>query len=230
MEIKKSSQADLENKKPTFFLLGMIVALSSLFVLLEWRTEQSDNPEWEGFPAVFIEEELIAIDDRIINQNSETEIPPEKQTVVLEDYNIVDETEMSLNEIVTIDSVKTPKDSSETGTPDFIQEEKAEDIVHAKSDVDPEFPGGITALTRFIFSHALYPASASTQKKQGRVWCSFIVNKDGSVSDIKIEKGVFISLDQEAVKVLNQMPRWNPGYINGEAVRVKVYMPVVFQL
>jgi protein TonB len=93
----------------------------------------------------------------------------------------------------------------------------------------PQFPGGQTALIRFIYENIQYPPVALKQRIEGRVWCSFIVEADGSISNIRLEESVYIFLDEEAVRVLKKMPAWSPGRTKGENVRVKIYIPIVFK-
>ena len=94
----------------------------------------------------------------------------------------------------------------------------------------PQFPGGNVELIRFIYSHIQYPQAALKQRIQGRVWCSFIVDRDGTISDVALEQGIYIFLDEEALRVLKTMPPWIPGKTQGESVRVKVYLPIVFKI
>ena len=94
----------------------------------------------------------------------------------------------------------------------------------------PEFPGGVQALMKFLGDNVRYPVEAMKSGTQGRVITSFIINKDGSISDIKIERGVDPLLDTEAIRVMEMMPKWKPGTQKGEAVNVRFSMPVVFRL
>lgn len=95
--------------------------------------------------------------------------------------------------------------------------------------VKPEFPGGYTGLLRFINSTRCYPAKAYKKGIQGRVTCSFVVNADGSVSNVQVLKGVEPSLNAEAVRVCTKMPSWTPGSIEGQPVPVRVVYPIVFR-
>ncbi len=106
------------------------------------------------------------------------------------------------------------------------EESKVFDVVEQM----PEFPGGVAALMQWINNNIKYPAIAEENGIQGRVVCTFVVERDGSVTDIKVVRSVDPSLDREAIRVLNKMPRWNPGKQNGAAVRVKYTMPVTFRL
>lgn len=94
----------------------------------------------------------------------------------------------------------------------------------------PSFPGGTGALMQYLSSHIKYPVVAEENGIQGRVICTFVVERDGGVTDVKVMKGVDPSLDKEACRVINSMPKWIPGKQNGSAVRVKYTLPVTFRL
>ena len=94
----------------------------------------------------------------------------------------------------------------------------------------PEFPGGVSALMEFLSKNVHYPEGAFKNGIQGRVICSFVVEKDGSISDAKIMRSVDTSLDEEALRVVNSMPNWTPGTQSGEPVRVKYTIPITFKL
>ena len=94
----------------------------------------------------------------------------------------------------------------------------------------PEYPGGMPAMIDFLQTNMKYPKDAEKQKVEGRVLVMFIVETDGSVSDVKVARNVFPSLDEEAVRVVEAMPKWIPGKEKGKAVRVKYTLPVVFRL
>lgn len=229
MEIKKSPQADLEQQRVTYFLLGLIVALSTFFVLLEWETEKPAYSDWDKLPVVFIEEEYSGFKDSNLSEKTIFSFSEEKPEAVYEDYNVVEKIE-SKKEDTSI-GAESSQDIQDSIIPAPETEDNfPEDVVYENPEIKPEFPGGLKALSRYLFLNLKYPASARTQQIQGRVWCSFVVNKDGSISDVKIERGVYVSLDQESLKTLRQMPPWNPGIINGEPVKTKVFIPIVFKL
>lgn len=94
----------------------------------------------------------------------------------------------------------------------------------------PTFPGGKDALMRFLARNIRYPEDAEDSGIQGRVGCSFIVECDGSITNIRITKSVDPSLDKEAIRVLRSMPKWNPGTVKGEPVRVTYHLPIMFSL
>lgn len=94
----------------------------------------------------------------------------------------------------------------------------------------PKFPGGDAALIQYLASHTNYPTVAAENGVQGKVYVGFVVERDGSVSDVKILRSVDPSLDKEAMRVVRSMPKWTPGKQNGSAVRVKFQVPVNFKL
>lgn len=94
----------------------------------------------------------------------------------------------------------------------------------------PEFPGGGSAFIQWLTRQLRYPPLAQSQRIQGRVVVSFIVNKDGSIADVKLEKSVNTLLDREALRVIRMMPRWKPGVHNNQPCRTMVAVPVVFKI
>ena len=94
----------------------------------------------------------------------------------------------------------------------------------------PEYPGGQAALFEYLSTNVKYPVDAEKQKIQGRVLVTFVVNTDGSITDIEVVKKAFPSLDAEAVRVISGMPKWTPGEQKGQKVRVKYTVPLSFNL
>ena len=94
----------------------------------------------------------------------------------------------------------------------------------------PEYPGGIPAMIEFLQTNINYPEDAVKQKVEGRVMVQFVVETDGSVSDVHVAKQVFPSLDAEAIRVVQAMPKWMPGREKGRVVRVKYNLPIVFRM
>ena len=92
----------------------------------------------------------------------------------------------------------------------------------------PEFPGGMSALIDFLSSNIKYPEDAIKQNVGGRVMVMFVVETDGSISNVRVARTVFPSLDSEAIRVVKSMPKWKPGREKGREVRVNYTIPVVF--
>jgi len=112
----------------------------------------------------------------------------------------------------------------------LVGEKAPDDEVHEFVEQPPSFPGGDAALMDYLNGNISYPTIAVEIGIQGKVTCSFVVGKDGSIQDVKVERGVDKSLDTEAVRVIKSMPRWIPGRQGGNAVKVKYYLPVAFRL
>lgn len=107
---------------------------------------------------------------------------------------------------------------------------QADERVFQAVEQQPEYPGGQTALFRFLSENITYPKDAAEAYIQGRVVVSFVVEKDGSIDDVKVVRGVHPSLDAEAMRVIKLMPRWTPGRMNGSVVRVQYTLPLSFKL
>ena len=110
--------------------------------------------------------------------------------------------------------------------PEEVKEEKIFDVVEQM----PDFPGGMSALMQYLSKNIKYPVVAEENGIQGRVIVTFVVEKNGSITDVQVVKSVDPSLDKEAVRVVKSMPHWIPGKQNGSAVRVKYTLPVTFRL
>lgn len=106
---------------------------------------------------------------------------------------------------------------------------KTEDVFVAVEQ-EPQFPGGTTALSDYLQKNLRYPAEASRANIAGRVFLSFVVNADGSLTDVQVLKGLGFGTDEEALRVIKAMPRWKPGRQAGRAVRVKFNLPITFRL
>lgn len=102
--------------------------------------------------------------------------------------------------------------------------------VFSEAEVMPEYPGGMVALATFLGENIVYPEAAKSNSTEGKVIVSFVIDKDGSVTDVNTANGIGNGCDEEAVRVVNLMPDWTPGYIKGEAVKVSFKLPVMFTL
>ena len=111
-----------------------------------------------------------------------------------------------------------------------VKPKAEENVIFEVVEQMPTFPGGMSALMQYLSKNIKYPPVAEENGIQGRVICTFVVERDGSVSDIRIAKGVDPSLDKEAIRVVSAMPKWIPGRQNGQSVRVKYTLPVTFRL
>jgi protein TonB len=110
-----------------------------------------------------------------------------------------------------------------------VPEEEAE-VIHLIVEEQPSFEGGIEAFYRYISKNLKYPNTAKRIAVEGKVFLSFVIDKDGSITQVEVLKGIGGGCDEEAVRVLENAPRWNPGKQRGKAVKVRMQLPIVFAL
>lgn len=127
-------------------------------------------------------------------------------------------------------NVEAVRNDIAVNTPPPAPKEEVTNKVFDVVEVMPSFPGGPSALLSYLSSHTKYPVVAQENGVQGRVTVSFVVERDGSITDVHVVRSVDPSLDREAARVVSSMPNWQPGKQNGSAVRVKFNVPVQFKL
>jgi TonB family protein len=113
---------------------------------------------------------------------------------------------------------------------ELILEKPMEEEVFTVVEVNPEFNGGVNEMLKFLKEHIIYPEDAKEIGIEGKVFIQFIVHKDGHLSDFKIIKKVYPSVDREAIRVVQKMPNWIPGKNNGNIVSVRIVIPIIFKL
>ena len=237
MESKKTSKADLNEKRGTFFVLGIILALSLLFVSLEYTSREFDSflddeylddlaQDFELLPSMDEEEEL------------ETASPQERTTVLTENIKVTNEVPSEIDntsiptplvEQEVTDDMTNEKETDEQ-TPPTVAEQTEEPIQFRIVEQYPEFPGGMTEYMKWLTRNLRYPDIARSLKIQGKVVVQFIVNQDGSIADAKVVKSVNPHLDREAMRVIRMMPSWKPGIQDNKPCKTMVAVPIVFKL
>ena len=230
MEVKKSPKADLEGGIGMSILMGMIVGLAVLFVGFEWSTKDVQVVTADEGVADIIAEEEIEITRP---ENTPPPPPPPPAPAVTEVLNVVDDDV----ELEQQDIISSEDDASAAQTETFVapvveeeEEEESAQQIFTVVEKQPEFPGGTAELFKYLSKAIKYPVIAQENGIQGRVVCSFVVNRDGSIVDIQVMRGVDPSLDKEAIRVISEMPKWKPGEQRGKPVRVRFILPVQFRL
>ena len=139
---------------------------------------------------------------------------------------------ITLNSCLNKEKKKQEPDSSapESTVVSPVESPADLDEIFVVVEDQPEFPGGNEAMMKFLAENIKYPAVARDNGTQGRVVCNFVVEKDGSISDVEVVRGVHSALDAEAIRVIQSMPKWTPGKQRGHTVRVRYTLPVVFKL
>lgn len=223
MEAKKSPKADLENKKRIFLQIGIVVALIGVLVAFEWK--QYERPEFDlgTLEMDFIEEEDIPI------TRQETP-PPPPPPEASQELVIVDD-DVEIDEEFTIDVEATVYTEIQEFAPIIVVEEEIEeDVIFTVVEDQPSYPGGEEARIRYLTENLRYPQMAREAGIQGTVFVTFVVERDGSVTDVRVLRGIGGGCDEEAVRVVRNMPRWQPGRQRGQPVRVQFNMPIRFVL
>lgn len=227
MELKKSPKADLENKRNVYLMFGLVVSLGIVLLAFEWTAKPKKVDSLGSINAVDVEEEIIPI-------TREQEIkppPPPPPPKVVEILNIVDD-DVEIDDELHIDTEADDK-TLITVAPVIstkVEEEEEEQQVFFIVEDMPEFPGGEMALRTYIANAIKYPVIAQENGIQGKVYVTFVVGKDGSVSNASIARGVDPSLDKEALRVVNTLPKWKPGKQRGKPVNVSYTVPINFVL
>jgi protein TonB len=166
------------------------------------------------------------------------EIPPPVKTIKYVAPKVTKE-EVVEEEIPTIEEIKKTEVSTETveGPTEVVFEEPVKEVAEVEDnqvytfvEQNAEFPGGTEAMYKFINKNVKYPAQARRMGTEGRVFVGFVINKDGSIVDVGIVKGISAECDKEAMRVVQMMPPWKAGKQNGKAVRVKFILPINFKL
>lgn len=231
MEVKKSPKANLEPGKPTWQLLGFVMVLAFLFVAFEWSRRDVQIDVSQAVQDIAFEEEVIPITEQENLPPPPPPPPAEVPPAVTEILNVVDDDE-EVGDVVIADSEDTGQkvEIKEFVAPVVKKEEPVEEEIFQIVEEMPEFTGGPAALLKYLSDKTVYPTIALENGISGRVIVEFVVNRDGSIVDVKIARGVDPSLDKEALRVVNSMPKWKPGKQGGKAVRVKYTLPVMFRL
>lgn len=225
MEPKKNPKKDLNRQRTLFLQIGLVFALAVVFLAFEWKTYEKSESTLASSGPVQIDEEIVQI--------TQQEKPPEppkapEVTTILE---IVDD-DVVVEDEINVDIEARADQAVQSYVPVLTEDEPepvAEEIFTFVEEY-PEFPGGDKALREYILNNIKYPEVARTSGITGTVYVQFVVEKDGSISDVKVVRGIGGGCDEEAVRVVKSMPRWKPGKQRGQPVRVYFTLPIEFKL
>lgn len=229
MEIKKSPKANLENKKTLFREIGLIAALALVLLVFEWSTTDKEVSSLAANTTVITDEEQAPI-------TQETPPPPPeqiKEPVMTEELQIVE------NDVkVETDFISTDDSDQKIEIKPYVEAKPVEEEVEVEEEIPfaivedkPTFQGkDANEFTKWVYNNIEYPEIAKENGIQGRVTVQFTIDKDGSVKDVKVLRGVDSSLDKAAVAVIQKSPKWSPGKQRNKPVKVKYTFPIIFQL
>lgn len=223
MELKKSPKADLESKRRIFLQTGIALALVLVLVAFEWKTYDRKVVDLGVLEQDFVEEEDIPI------TRQETPPPPPPPDPSTELNIVEDDVEVEDDFIIDVEATVTTV--VKEYVPIQVQEEEiAEEVIFTIVEENPSFPGGDEARMRYLAQNIKYPQMARESGIQGIVFVTFVVERDGNITDVRLLRGIGGGCDEEAIRVVKGMPRWTPGKQRGQPVRVQFNLPIRFTL
>ena len=228
MEAKKTPKADLEKRRGLYLEIGLVVIMAVALAAFEWKSYDEEQVE------VVQRTANDEVEDVII-QTQQEELPPPpppEQPEVVTELNVIEDDAESKNEVDMSSFQRQEEATNIEITPVKIEEEEEEEEqeIFQVVEQDPEFPGGIEALMKYLQQNIKYPQLARENNITGRVYVTFVVEKDGSVTGVRVLRDIGGGCGQEAIRVVKSMPKWTPGKQRGKNVRVQYNLPVNFSL
>lgn len=228
MEVKKTPKANLENRRLLFTEVGLVVALLVVFGAFSYGTREKNVAVLEA------EVQDVEVEDMVPITQETPPPPPEVPKIPI----LSDQIDIVEDDIEVEDNFMSLEDDANLGVEimdyvETVEEEVVEEeaIPFQLVEEKPSFNGGdANEFSKWVNSKLNYPEIAKENGVQGRVTLQFTVNVDGSVSNVKVLRGVDSSLDKEAVRVVSMSPKWKPGKQRDRAVKVTYTFPVIFQL
>ena len=242
MEIKKSNNAQLEDKRLTFFLIGLLIAFTFLFVGLQYQKgPQGEDDLTEDFEDLAQDLDMQMPPDQKDMVSAEAMSKAPASEAITQEVKPTEQQVQKAEKISTTTSQLVIGDGSGVVEGADVKEAAPETAVDNAAGQEqpikftvvqkiPEFPGGWSAFMQWLTKNLKYPESARKDKVQGTVVVSFIVNKDGSIASTKVSTSADPVLDAEALRVMKMMPKWKPGMDRNKVCRTMIAVPVVFKL
>ena len=223
MEAKKSENADLTKKSTFFFSIGLTITMALVLMAFEW-TDSTDQSTLDLGKNTNTFEETMEVPPTeqppppapVIQQPQVVEVPDEEE--------IKDDIKVNLDVEVT-DETKVEEIVVQAEQP---KEETDEIFTVVEESATPK--GGMQAFYKYVGEKIKYPAQARRMGIEGRVFVEFVINKDGTLSDVRAIKGIGAGCDEEAVRIVQSSPAWNPGKQRGKAVKQRYTLPIIFKL
>ncbi|MEL6536687.1 MAG: energy transducer TonB [Bacteroidota bacterium] len=222
MEVKKNPKADLQRWSQTFMNLGLSLSIGVVILAFNYSTGETEVQDL-GLPDFM---------DEIIEIPITEQKPPDPPKPKVLDPIIVEVEPEDAPEI-ELDVVFSSNDNFDLDLEDLVSELPPEEAVDEPFEIvehQAEYPGGVNSLLKYLAENIKYPSQARRMNIQGRVFVKFIVEKDGSISQVQVERGIGAGCDEAAVEAIKNMPHWSPGRQRGVAVRQWMHIPVNFNL
>ena len=228
MELKKNPKADLEKRRGLYLEIGLVVILAVVLAAFEWKSYDQEKIE-------VVQRTAIDEVEDVIIQTQQEELPPPpppEAPEVTTELNIIEDDAESENE-VDMSAFQRQEEATNIEAQHVEleeEEEEEEEEIFQVVENDPEFPGGAEALYKYLAQNIKYPQLARENNITGRVYVTFVVEKDGSVTGVRVLRDIGGGCGQEAIRVVKAMPKWTPGKQRGKNVRVQYNLPVNFSL
>lgn len=234
LEEKKTQRANLESRRTEIFLVALVLILSFLLTALEWDTSLSDMADDEPMEDLIEDIDISKLkkDHDMVAAISHTDNPA-KVTNVKPSEMIASnsQTQPTTSKLVVGDGqAETPEAKVEEVKPPTMQEKEDEPEGFKVVEQLPEFPGGATAFMKWITTNLKYPRTAQNAKIKGRVVVSFLVDKDGSTRNLRLEKSTDGVLGAAVIQTMKKMPKWKPGTQNGHPCTAMIAVPINFEI
>ncbi len=227
MELKKNPKADLEKRRGLYLEIGLVVILGA--ALIAFNVKSYDKEASEGFQREATQEE-----EEIIIQTDIQEPPPPPPAEAPEVTTIIEvvSNEKEIENEVSFNAEVDENTKNIEIAPVQIEEEEdeTETQIFTVVENEPEFPGGMEALYKYLAQNIKYPQLARDNNITGKVYVTFVVERDGSIANPKVLRDIGGGCGAEAIRVVKSMPKWTPGKQRGKAVRVQFNLPVNFNL
>jgi protein TonB len=222
MEAKKSDKADLTKKTPLFFSVGLLFTMSVVVMAFEWKNYDDSVVELQGKTTDIFEEVL-----EVPPTDQPPPPPPQIQAPVI--VEVPDEEEIEEEIKVNLD-IEVTQDTKveEVIVAEVPVEETDEIFTIVEESAAPK--GGMGAFYTYVRDKMKYPPQARRMGIDGKVFVEFVVNKDGSITDVRAVKGIGAGCDEEAVRVVQSAPAWTPGKQRGKPVKQRMVLPITFKL
>ncbi len=219
MEPKKDPNINVEKRRNLFLATSFLVSLGIILMALEWRFVEVEKKEPPKLKMNTMDQQMV--------QPNQPKKPPKKQPKQTEEVDVVEDKEKIEEDLSIGDlSVDENTEFDFEGGEEKVEEEKVWKVV----EKEPSFPGGDGKMMKYIQDHINYPDMAKEMDIKGTVYVGFVVEPDGSITNVQVLKGIGGGCDKEAKRVVRNMPKWEPGSQQGRKVRVNVKIPIKFRL
>lgn len=220
MELKKNPNVDYQRKYVLFFNIGLVISLLLMISAFEWQSVERMSIVDLGVTTIS--------DEILLLPNTVHEPPPKPKPNQITLIEVPDDQDIEVEDLpFLLDIVNDDVIEDVVFAPPLDDEVE---VVHEIVETMPSFEGGFGEFYKFVSENLKYPSQARRMQIEGKVFVHFIVDKDGSLSDIKVVRGIGGGCDEEVLRIINMSPKWNPGKQRGRPVKVRMMLPISFML